>query len=148
VTKKIAVSDLKTGLSGGYTFIAGTSAFNPADTLTYLINLNYTGGAVTSTNWKDFSVPKTGTLTQISVITRTTNSPTQENISLRVLVNGNTETTIGDISLAANTNVQPFTFTGLTLALTAGDYFCFELVCPTWDTNPTGFQCSITAFIV
>jgi hypothetical protein len=59
-----------------------------------------------------------------------------ENISVYIRVNNTTDTLIATIGTTAAE--KHFNNTGLSISLTAGDYFEIKIVQPTWVTNPTG----------
>ena len=99
-----------------------------------------TGAAVRRTY-----IPKTSTLKQIYGVCQCSNSPSSETGSLIWRLNNTTDVTIN--SSWAIAAVATFNVTGLSQAVTAGDYFELKYVTPaSWATPPTTVICSGTAY--
>lgn len=68
-----------------------------------------------------------------------------ENWSMYIRVNDTTDTLIE--TTAASTNMRTWTNTGLSISLSAGDWFVIKIVNPTWATNPSGSSGGLHAHI-
>ena len=79
-------------------------------------------------------IPKTGTITRAQMYVYSGTAGTNEAWSLYVRLNNTTDTLIQTVSAATNERV--FSNTGLSIAVTAGDYIEIKGVQPTWATNP------------
>lgn len=120
---------------------------NPTDGATYFQSRgNFTGVTASGTSRTRMSVPRAGTVTKIYgsiTVAGTLGSTETSTLSLRL--NNTTDTTISStLQLSAADN--PFNAT-VSIAVVAGDYLEFKILCPTWGTNPTSVSFSGSVYI-
>jgi len=133
----------------GYVLYTVCTSANPADGQTYFLAL---GNAITTnTTSGDLSglmyVPKTGTITAcVGNFNVAGTLGSAENATLNIRLNNTTDTAVTS-TLKFNAIENNISNTALSIAVTAGDYLEFKLVCPTWATNPTTVRCSLTIYI-
>lgn len=129
-----------------------TNSISPADATTYYFG--YAEGGTTAfhttiTN-SQMTVPMTGKITRVQwqiMITGVNGS--SESVSHFIRVNNTTDTTLSTSETydqGANTS-KAFTYTGLSIAVVAGDTIAFKMVAPTWATNPTSIIAHLLIFI-
>jgi len=120
-----------------------TTEFNPTDGSTnFLINGQGTNPTATAIRQRTF-VTKAMTLNKVyGTVGVSGTLGSNENVTFLIRVNDTTNTNIlTTLKFSAATN--NFSITGIGLALSAGDFFCFGFTGPTWATNPTGVSFSI-----
>lgn len=137
------------GIVSGYTlqFSATVQAVNPGDSTSYFPgDMCTTLGTFTFTN-NALVVPKTGTLRAVhaKVFTATTLA-SNEAVSEYIDINAGTTVVTLTTSETWDVAVRDRFFTGLTQAVTAGDYICPKITTPTWVTNPQGTKILFTCF--
>ena len=120
---------------------------SPADATTYFMSYGtpINPWTTTASNSGRIWIPKTGTITAAyGAFGVAGTTGTAQNGTVRIRVNNTTNTDI-TTSAAFTAALNPFSNAALSIAVTAGDYIHFQLVTPTWATNPTNvlFQCSI-----
>jgi len=123
----------------GYTIQMSSVAAATAsmtDSTTYYFSESLSGFNTSGDLFLDYYVPKTGTITQVSgnMMVRGTKATT-ENVTLRISVNGTPTTIKSDLTME-NVN-NSFLVTGLSIAVTQGQYVQLVVVTPAWATNPT-----------
>lgn len=134
----------------GYTLsINSSGAASPADSSTYFI---FEGRPLTfSTSSAGQStrlfVPKSGTLTHASgFISVNTVLGTTENVTIYARLNDTTDITLTSTSQWSAVAVT-FSNTGLSTAVSAGDFLQIKIVTPAWSTNPTGVRATFSLLI-
>lgn len=122
-----------------------------SDAATYFLIQGFGTDLVTvsgSTGAK-FFILKTGTITKFYGVASILPSGTlgsNENVSVILRLNNTTDTTItSTLQLTARANT--FNNTGLSIAVTQGDYVEIKVVCPTWATNPSTVTFGSSFFI-
>jgi hypothetical protein len=137
-----------TGVGNGYTLLFVSNTDSPADATTYYFGAWAAAAASTNAAAQRVYVPKTGTLKAVyGYVYVGGASGTGESNSLYLRKNNTTDTTI-TTSLATNGAVEnPFNATGLSTAVTAGDYLEMKWTTPTWATNPTNVRVHVVAYI-
>lgn len=123
-----------------------SSSINPADSTTY-----FTGGLPiaisTSAGIQKISIPKTGTVTAIYVtILNATVQGTTETSTMSFRLNDTSDTTISAV-IQNDLLVETFSNTGLSIAVSGGDFFEIKWVTPAWVTNPQGVFVSASVYI-
>jgi hypothetical protein len=79
-------------------------------------------------------IRKAGTIKIAEIYVYSGTAGTNENWSLYIRLNNTTDTLIATVG--ANTNERVFSNTGLSIAVSAGDYIEIKGIQPTWATNP------------
>lgn len=112
---------------------------NPADATTYYAGSFYGKSWATTAALRRLNIPSNCTLTKAYVqFFVDSGAGTTETSTVYVRVNNTTDTTItSGVNLSAFNLVQ-YSNTGLSIALSAGDYIEIKWITPTWVTNPTG----------
>lgn len=130
----------------GYTLTATTAGFNPADATTYYFA--HPGATSTSTpTTLRMYIPKSGTIKAVyGHLSVAGTLGSTETSTMWVRLNNTTDTTIST-SVQNSANSNPFSNSGLSVSVSAGDYITFKWTTPTWATNPTTVACYITAYI-
>ena len=83
-------------------------------------------------------IPKAGTIKVASINVFSGTVGSNENVSLYIRLNGSTDTLIQTRGMGVANAL--FSNTGLSIAVSAGDYIEIKMVCPTWATNPAAFR--------
>lgn len=110
---------------------------SPADATTYYWGAPSRSTTSSSSQTAPIPIPVTGTLRTVYVrVVNLGTAGSNETSTLSFRLNDTTDTTITS-SLATNVSNVGYSATGLTTAVTAGDYFELKWVSPTWGTNPT-----------
>ncbi len=129
-------SAIQTQLDGKrYTIPFNSINFNPADATTYYFGGFFSVAPVTTAAVRQITVPKTGTITEVSFNSAATIVGTAGNMTISIRVNNTTDylvTNAFDISSATYLTVS-----GLSIPISANDLIEFKLLTPTWATNPT-----------
>jgi hypothetical protein len=135
------------GITGyqGYTLVANTGAFAPADGTTYYYGNNYTNAATTTATNRRIYIPKTGTIKYVDISTVCTVG-TSEATTLNLRLNNTTNTTIST-TLNFSSAVQFQQVSGLSISVVAGDYIEMQFVAPTYATNPTNITITNVIYI-
>jgi hypothetical protein len=116
--------------------IAGNYAA-PADANTAFFACPNVAPSVTTALLRKCFIPRTGTIKRIDVeIVNGGVLGTSETSTMSFRLNDTTDTTISS-SITTNLAGQTFTNSGLSIAVTAGDFFEIKWVTPSWATNPT-----------
>lgn len=136
------------GSGNGYTLsFFGNTQSSPADATTYYFGNAPAAAIDTNATWYRIYVPKTGTIKEVRGNLHTGGtSGSSESSSIYVRINNTTDLTI-TTSLTTNSVSNPFSATGLSQAVTAGDYLEIKWVTPTWTTNPTNIRGSAVVYI-
>lgn len=133
---------------GGYTLqFFGNTQSAPADATTYYFGNAPAAPIDTNAGWYRVYVPRSGTIRSVYGNLHTGGATgTGENSSLFVRINNTTDVTITTTRTTNNVS-NPFSVTGLSQAVVAGDYLEIKWVTPTWATNPTNVRASAVVFI-
>lgn len=123
---------------GKYTMTFCHAITNPGDGLTY-----YSGGLYASvaqtTNGNDLCklpIPISGTITNATYkVTVAGTLGSSENVTVELFYAGTTA--IGSATMQFSSMVNTATATGISQAVTAGDFLVARWVSPVWTTNPT-----------
>lgn len=125
--------------------------FVTTDKASYTLNVSATGGitmtdaqtiyignmptdATTTANTRNIGIPKTGTIKAANIFTRAGTAGSNESWTVYIRLNDSTDTSIA--AVAAATQNRTWSNTGLSIAVTAGDFIEIKSVNPTWATNP------------
>jgi hypothetical protein len=118
----------------GYTLGVMSLTSNMAAGTTYYFGNQPRGLLGTATNTKVF-IPKTGTIKRAEITSyASTTTGTAQNISVNIRLNNTTDTLVATVGAA--TAVRDFINTGLSIAVTAGDYIEIKVVVATPYTTP------------
>jgi hypothetical protein len=133
-TKKVRVHALGVvPLRGGI-----ATAFNPADATTYYFGVWESKAPNTTAAFRRiYIVDRPGIITGCHVIITASGLGSAETSTMSIRHNNTTDTTISS-AITVTTSLQVFSNTGLSIAVSIGDYIEFKWVTPTWGTNPTG----------
>lgn len=137
----------QTNPGNGYWFNQQVQNGNPADATTYyMVNGDFinafTASGMAGTR---LYIPLSGTITQVYGYFTVGSAGSSESVTVDLRVNNTTNNTISSsISLVSNTT---FSNSGLSISLSAGDYFETRMICPTWATNPTTVRMAISIFV-
>lgn len=142
------VDDTVAGGAGvvGYTLqlIQPDTFASPADATTY-----YFGNLVittVATNNRVY-VPKNGTLKAVYGHALTTGTlASAQNSTMAVRINNTTDVTVSS-TVTHDATVTTFSATGLSQAVSAGDYVTMKWTTPTWTTNPTNVRHQVVLYI-
>lgn len=105
---------------------------------------------LTSTSRADTKtpIPTTGTITACyGTITVAGTLASSGNSTVSIRVNGSSSTSVST-TVAMSSATNNFSNTGLSIAVTAGDYIEFTIDTPSWSTNPTNVSISVSALVV
>ena len=134
--------------STGYVMSVWASPGNPTDLATYYL---VTGQVLTTAtavnNGQRFPCPKSGTLTVAYGTIRALTPGSGESITIAVVINDVTTVNITTSAVASSAE-NTFNNTGLSQAITAGDWITFKVTGPTWATNPLNMSVSISLIII
>lgn len=112
------------------------SALSPADSTTYYIGSAPTNALTSTFTDQRLYVPKSGTLKSVFVRVRVGGTlGSGESVTHAIRINDTTDVSLNSMTYAAAT--QSDVTTGLSQAVSAGDYVVLKLVTPAWATNPT-----------
>lgn len=133
----------------GYTLTNTGGSGNPADGQTYFFGASqvfttYTASGFATTR---LYAPVSGTLSACyGAITVGGTLGSNENCTLVIRLNNTTDTTVtSTLQLTAASN--GFSNTGLSIAITAGDFIEFKFTGAAWGTNPTTCRFTGTVYI-
>lgn len=135
-------------VSNSYTLWIGTSAGNPADAQTYFLrygSIAPLGGGSGFAQTRMY-IPIAGTITRAyGCFTCTTGS--SQNSTIIIRLNNTTDTTVSS-TIPLNVSPSNFNNTGLSIAVSAGDYIEVKWTTPTWSpTNPTNVILSMFIYV-
>lgn len=130
----------------GYALIWFSGAGDsPADNATYYFG-GWALGIGTGYDAMKVQIPKTGTLKAVYYRARNTGTlGSGESVNHYIRLNDTTD--LANASFAYNAANTFGSATGLSDAVTAGDYIAVKIVCPAWATNPTSMRWSVTLYI-
>lgn len=131
----------------GYSLQGSFPALSPADGVTYYWG-SLPGEVPTNAATRArIVIPFTGTLIRVYAYWTTYGGTagSAENVTLNLMVNNSTRIAIATVGAA--TAFKTFNKTGINQAVSAGDYIEFELVCPTWATNPTAVRMAVVVYV-
>lgn len=136
------------GAAVGYTLsFFGNTQSSPADSTTYYFGNAPAAAIDTNATWYRVYVPKTGTIKAVYGNLHTAGTAgSGESNSIYVRINNTTDLTV-TTSRTTNNVSNPFSATGLSQAVTAGDYLEIKWVTPAWATNPTNIRGSAVVYI-
>jgi len=119
-----------------YTFSVNVQALtsSPADGATIFIGQLPKAPVTTSGQGGKIFVRQSCTIRIAEIYTYSGTSGTNEAWVFSIRKNNTTDTQIASVSLATNERI--FSNTGLSISMSAGDYFEVKAVNPTWGTNP------------
>ena len=131
-----------------FTIVCNAGGTNLADATTYYMGQ---GGYAVSTivNTRNVYVPFTSTLTNVTIATGSAVVATTENTTVIFRLNNTTDTTLSSTIKFSGGNAQSngailaYNITGLSIAVSAGDFFEIKFTTPTWVTNPTSASLTI-----
>jgi len=130
----------------GYTLMVSNSSLNPVDATTYYYGGSFDIAPATTDNTFRFVYPKSGTIKAVGVSHRiVTTLGTNESCQLGVGVN--TNYTNFTTSYTLDINTRQTLYSGLNVAVVAGDYGTIRFVAPTFATNPVGVRFTFTIYI-
>ena len=123
------------GTGMGYTMQGFAPSFNPVDADTGFWGCRFDTGFQGNATRAACYMPKTGTVKKIFLeFIQTAGSAETSTIYFRL---NNTTDTVISSAIVNNATVTTFNNVALSIAVTAGDYFEFKWITPTWVTNPT-----------
>jgi hypothetical protein len=124
------------GIGGlGYALnLMAASLSSPADATTYYFGSLAALAPQTTANLARVYIPKAGTIKVAYIVARAGTVGTNEAWSAYIRKNNTTDYLIQ--SLSSTDNPRVWSNTGLSIAVSEGDYFEIKMVCPTWATNP------------
>lgn len=118
-------------------------SINPADSTTYFFqrsSLSTVQGAKTR-----IYIPATGTITKCYLYFFCVIG-SSEHSTFSIRLNDSSDTTVTSV-IDLSTATTTYSNTGLSIAVSQGDFIEFKLVTPAWVTNPTQVTASVTAYI-
>lgn len=126
-------------------FNVNTTFWSPSDSATYYMVPSGTFNLTDSSASMRIYIPNAGTIQ--SVVGCVTNGGavgTSENVTIAVRVNDTTNTNV-TTSAQWDQTENPFSNTGLSISVSAGDYIEMMVITPAWVTNPFAvyFSCGI-----
>ena len=125
----------------GFSSNVAGAGFSPADATTYYWPAGLANGAYTVAGNFRQRMAVSGRIRTVTVAEiHTGTNGSSEAVTLQISVNGGTPVTLASPTFdQGSSTVQALgPYTGLDLAVVAGDYIDVNIVCPTWTTNPTG----------
>ena len=119
----------------------------PADSTTYYIGSSLTVSVATTNAIQRVYIAKTGTVKAIYIFAMVAGTlASGESSTMAFRLNDTTDTTIS--SAVTHSAVSAvFSNTGLSISVTAGDYFEIKWTTPAWVTNPTNVRHHITVYV-
>ncbi len=133
----------------GYVMFVEAGSGNPADGSTYFLGMTQAITAITASGNAStrFYLPKAGTISACyGTFTVSGTLATTETSTLSLRLNNTTDTTVSS-SIVMSTADNTFNNSALSISVVAGDYIEFKLVNPSWGTNPTTVQASMSIYI-
>lgn len=120
--------------------------WNPADSTTYNMLNQETLVTASTSDISHMMIAKTATITKCSgLITIAGTLGSNENVTVAIRVNGGSSTNV-TTTWQWNAASSSFNVSGLSIAVTAGDYIQLRVTTPAWATNPT--SCNATYAIL
>jgi len=117
------------------------------DSTTYFVSADNAAGLVTANNaLSQVMIPAAGTITTIYGTVQVGTLGTGENITHRYLINGGAAVNLST-SVTWSSSPKSFTYTGLSIAVSAGDYFQMQFVTPAFTSNPANVVISYSMLI-
>ena len=133
-------------IESAYFTWTSTGTYNPVDGNTAYMAL---GGAISGSSGgvtRVYTMPSAITIkAAYGVVNIAGTLGSSQNVSVYIRVNNTTDTAITTTS-QWTANPTTFSNTGLSLALSAGDFIVIKLVFPTWTTNPTSISMAVQLF--
>jgi hypothetical protein len=125
-----------------YSILVNQGGTNFADSTTYYIGL---GGYLASTvaNTRNVYIPFTSTLTNVLITAGASNAASTQDTTVYFRLNNTTDTLLSSTvkfsggNAQANGTILSYSISGLSVSVTAGNFFEIKLVTPVWTTNPT-----------
>ena len=144
-TWRVVLSTLYQVLGIGYVLHALCAPSSPADGTTYYLGSTWGLVLVTTAGLQRIYIPRSGTVTRVDITTvNVTNNGSSETSSIYLRLNSATDTLLTSSFRSDN---QYFNITGLSVAVTAGDFIEIKWVSPTWATNPVGLIISAQIYV-
>jgi len=124
------------------------SGCNPADGTTYFLSSGFcfTASTSASSSFRYF-LPVAGTITKCYGSMAYSNSPSNENCTFILRLNNTTDITVTSALSLSASSPTAFSNSGLSQAVSAGDFIHFKFTGPTWSTNPTSCVICCTIFV-
>lgn len=120
--------------AAGYTLNVGcVNTATLTDAATIYIGARW-GNFTTTAGAVKVRIPRAGTIKNVDIHAFSTTAGTSENWSAYVRLNNTTDTLIQTVGVAASE--REWRNSGLSIAVSAGDYVEIKFVNPTWATNP------------
>jgi hypothetical protein len=121
--------------------LGGTSGWSPADATTYYFGTPQNLTPVTTAAMHRIYIPVTGTITRVDLAIHN-NAGTvgsNESSTFYIRLNNTTDTTLSSAVKmdAASGSTNYYNVTGLSIAVTAGEYIEYKILTATFTTNPT-----------
>lgn len=142
-------ADLTANLMIGYQgieLIAQGLGISPADGTVYYIGSPFNIAPTTTADNRRIYVRKACTIKTADIgIVVAGVLGTGESSTIAIRVNNTTDTTISS-AVTHSALYQQFSNTGLSISLSAGDYFEIKWTTPTWSTNPTNAQMTVMIY--
>lgn len=138
----------------GYPLVGTTNlnaaGVSPANGTTYYFPVGGAAGWLTSAGVFRVPCPRAGRIRSCSVrdLVGATNGSGESN-TYQLVVNGGTPTVL-DSAVTFSHGINSYqikNYTGLSIAVSQGDYVDFSIICPTFATRPTGMFIIVTLFI-
>lgn len=117
----------------GYAINVQALTSSPADGATVYFGM-LPKAPITTANVSKVYIQKAGTIKIAEIYCYSGTAGTNESWSLYIRKNNTTDTLISTRAVSANERV--FSNTGLSIAMSVGDYFEIKGIQPTWATNP------------
>jgi len=130
----------------GIVIITDCTPTSPADATTYFSGTGFQRTMSTSANRRKIFIQKTGVLKSAYIFVINSSSiSTTETSTIYFRLNDTTDTAINAV-VTTDQIFQVFSNTGLSVAVTAGDYFEIKWITPTWVTNPTSLELQVQLY--
>ena len=142
------MAQLRADLAIGYTLqLESGASTNPADAANLYFGSLSTVGFSTASGERRVYIPRTGTIKAAYFYALTTGTfPTSETSTMYVRVNDTTDN-VAISNFAPTARSTSFAGTGLSIAVSAGDYIEIKWITPTWATNPTAVRITAVLYI-
>lgn len=139
--KKVLLNNL-----GAYVLHAALFNVNPADATTYYFGSWDSAGLTSTGGVRRIYIQRAGKITKADILFVITSGGSGETSTMSLRLNDTTDTTLSS-AIEANSTVEHFTNTAISVAVAVGDYVEIKWVTPTWTSNPTGLLAMVRLFI-
>lgn len=132
----------------GYILTLSVLSGNPVDGATYFLANGTVLTTITTSRASSWIyIPVSGNITIVYGSYSTTVSGSAQNVTLDIRLNGTTATNI-TTTLQMTAASGTFNNTGLSIAVSQGDYIEVRMISPTWSpTNPSGVRLSVSILV-